>query len=77
MADVQNMQRGQITGAQLAVDTEIEKSQLPYSLVHLQTDPDCSDLLRLEGSLLSDELALVPGFPVLGRVVRFHGDHLA
>jgi hypothetical protein len=61
VADIADAQFHQITGAQLAVDAEVEQRQLPGSVRQLQADPDGPDFLRLQRGLLTDELALVPG----------------
>ena len=74
--NVANLQRGQIAGTELAVDTEVEESKLPNAFVHLQANSDRPDFLRLEGSLLSYKFSLVPGLAMLDCAVRFHHDHL-
>jgi hypothetical protein len=53
--------RDEITAAQLAVDREVEQSEVTFPAFELKPDPDCPDLLRLERALLADQATLVPG----------------
>lgn len=47
-----------ITITQLAVDREIEKSEITSALFELQLDPDCPDLLRFQSAFLANEPAV-------------------
>src|ERR1700730_12535801 len=51
-----------ITGAELAVDCQIEERKFPHALGQLKTYPDRPDFLEAQRRLLSYELAFVPGF---------------
>ena len=51
----------EVTAPQLAVEGEIEQSEVASTLFELKPDPDCPDLLWLQRALLADEAALVPG----------------
>ena len=72
MAHIAHAQLHQIAGAQLAVDAEIEQRQLPRAVLQLQSHADHPDLLELEGCLLSDELALIPGLVMCRNIDLFH-----
>jgi hypothetical protein len=61
--DIANTQINKIAPAQLAIDREVEHSQAPNLMRMLKLNSDCPDVLRLEGRLLPDQLAFVPGFP--------------
>ena len=62
MGNVSNVEANQVASPQqLAVDGEIEESQLADVPSQLQPDPDGPDLLELGRGLLADELAAVPG----------------
>jgi len=56
--------------AQCTGDPEIEERQFPGPFCHLQPYPDRPDFLGLEGSLLSDQLSLVPRLSPVSRL--FH-----
>jgi len=56
----------------LAVDTQVEERELAYSVLHLETNSKCPDVLELERSLLADDLALVPRLAVNGVGCGFH-----
>jgi hypothetical protein len=72
VTDVAHAQLHEITGAQLAIDAQVEQCKLPGPAVHLQPDPDGPDFLQLERCFLADELAFVPGFRVIRSVRMFH-----
>jgi hypothetical protein len=61
MADIPHPQLDQIAGTQFAVYRQVEQSEFPTPIGELQTQANGSDLFQLEGCLLSDNLALVPG----------------
>ena len=72
-----NSQPDQVTGAQLAVDGEIEHRQLAHEAVELQVGTNGPDLFRFQGRFLSNELAFVPGLAVEGlRVEGVVNSHL-
>lgn len=50
---------------------------VPYAVGNLESNPNCPDFLELEGGLLTDELSLVPGLPLLRRDIGLiHDWHL-
>ena len=53
-------ERDQVTGAQLAVERQIEKSQIANALRHLEPELNGPDLLCIERRLGSDQRASVP-----------------
>jgi hypothetical protein len=57
---VTNTKGNQITGSKLAVDREIEQSELANSFAKLQADANGPDVFESQRCFLSDELALVP-----------------
>jgi hypothetical protein len=63
------MQIDEIAAAQLAVDREVEHGQVSNLMRVLKLNSDGPDVLRLQRWLLTDQLAFVPGFPVMS---RFH-----
>ncbi len=55
--------RGQshkVTAAGVAVLSKVEQGKFTSPLLHWKVDPNRPDILRLQRSLLPDELALVP-----------------
>jgi hypothetical protein len=60
MADVPDLEADEVTASKLAIDSKVEESKLAHSVPHLETDPECPDVLELEWCLLADDLALVP-----------------
>jgi hypothetical protein len=63
------MQVDQVATPQLAVNREVEHGKVSNLMRILELNSDCPDVLRLQGWLLTDKLAFVPGFPVMS---RFH-----
>ena len=63
--DVADAQIDEIAAAQLAVNREVEHSQVSYLMCVLELNPDRPDVLRLQRRLLTDKFAFVPGFPML------------
>jgi hypothetical protein len=61
VGNVLHPQPYQVTGAELAVHCEIELREFACALGELESYPDSPDLALLEGRLLADEFALVPG----------------
>jgi hypothetical protein len=61
VGDIADTQRDQVAAAQLAVDREVEKSEVAQPLGELQADPDRPDLADLQRRLRAGQLALVPG----------------
>ncbi len=53
-------QRDQVIGAQLAVESEVEQSQIPDAVGNLEPDPNGPDLLSFQRRLGSNQLAPVP-----------------
>jgi hypothetical protein len=60
VANVPDLEADEVTASKLAVDSKVEKSKFTDSVVHLETDSECPDVLELEWRLLADDLALVP-----------------
>jgi hypothetical protein len=67
--DVPNVQINKIAAPELAVDSEVEHRQVSNLMRILELNPDSPDVLRLQGWFLTNQLAFVPGFPVMS---RFH-----
>jgi hypothetical protein len=65
MGYIPHMKADQVAASQLAVDGQIEQGQVANRMVVLQVDTDRPDILGLEGWLLADQLALVPGFALV------------
>ena len=65
VADIAHSQLHQITSSKLAVDRQIEQSQIPAPPSDLQAYADCPNLLELERRLLADQLALFQGSRVI------------
>lgn len=59
--DIDDLHRDQIATAQLAVDGQVEESQVAKVLGQLKPNPDRPDMFWLERSLLSQGAPLVPG----------------
>jgi hypothetical protein len=59
--DVLNLEAYQVTGSKLAIDGEVEKSQVSPSAPHFQPKSDRPHILGLQRALLANKLALVPG----------------
>jgi hypothetical protein len=60
-SDVLDAEPDQITGAKLAVYSEVEESQVTEPAIKLQARADRPDVFRLERRLWANKLALVPG----------------
>jgi hypothetical protein len=69
VGDVPNVQIDEIAAPELAVDCEVEHGQVSNLVRILELNPDGPNVLRLQGWLLSNQLALIPGFQVTS---RFH-----
>jgi hypothetical protein len=57
VAYIADAQFDDVAGAQLTVDAQIEQGQLSEPALHLKTDANCPDLLKLERGLLPNQLA--------------------
>jgi hypothetical protein len=74
VADIPHPQLDEVAGAEFAVYGQVEQGKLSAPTSELQTDANGSNLFPLEGGLLTDELALVPGRPGGGSAFcGFHG----
>ena len=60
MADIPDFESDEVASAKLAVDAQVEERKFAHSILHLQTNSKCPDVLELERRLLPDDLALVP-----------------
>jgi hypothetical protein len=60
-AHVVDLEPHEVTAPQLAVEGQIEQSEVASTLFELKPDADCPDLLWFQRALLADEAALVPG----------------
>jgi hypothetical protein len=65
MRNVPHAQLHEITRSKLAVDGQVEQSELPSPRRELQANANCPDLFQPQRRLLNDELALVPRLPVM------------
>jgi hypothetical protein len=63
--DIAYTQIDEIATAQLAINREVEHCEVSGLMRVLQLNPDGPDVLRLQWWLLTNQLAFVPGFPVL------------
>jgi hypothetical protein len=63
VADIPHPELYQITGPKFAVNGKIEQGEFSAPTGELQSNANAPDLFELEGCLLTDELALVPGRP--------------
>ena len=73
---VTNTKGNEITGSKLAVDREIEQSELANSPVKLQANANGPDVFESQRCPLSDELALVPRLAARVRCGVQHGSVL-
>jgi hypothetical protein len=60
-AHVADLEPNEVTAPQLAVEGQIEQSEVASTLFELKPDADRPDLLWLQRALLADKAALVPG----------------
>ena len=60
-AHVVDLKPHEITAPQLAVDGQIEQSEIASALFELKPDADCPDFFWLQRTLLADKPALIPG----------------
>jgi hypothetical protein len=60
-AHVVDLEPHEATAPQLAVEGQMEQSEVASALFELRPDADCPDLLWLQRALLPDEAAFVPG----------------
>ena len=58
-AHVADLEPHEVTAPQLAVEGQIEQSEVASTLFKVKPDADCPDLLWLQRALLADEAALV------------------
>ena len=66
MAYVPDPKRDEVAATQLAVDAKVEKREFAHPAFHLKTDAQRPNVLRLEGRLLPDDLALAPWLAASG-----------
>ena len=72
MAHVPDFEGDEVASAQLAVDAQVEEREFAHPAFHLQTDAQCPDVLRPEGRLLTNDLALVPRLAMSGIACGSH-----
>ena len=65
-AHVADLEPNEVTAPQLAVEGQIEQSEVASTVFELKPDADCPDLLWFQRALLADEAALVPGGTKVG-----------
>lgn len=65
MGNVAHTQADEVAATQLAVDGQVEHGEVTDSMGVLEINSNGPDVLRLQGRLLADELALVPCFALL------------
>jgi hypothetical protein len=63
MADIPHPQADEVPGSKFAVDGQVEQGKFATPNGKLQSNTNCPDLFKLEGCLLSNNLAIVPGRP--------------
>jgi hypothetical protein len=61
MTDIAHLELYEIAGTELAVDGQIEQGEFAAPTGELQANANGPNLFQLEGCLLPDELALIPG----------------
>src|SRR5439155_19740413 len=61
---VVDLQADEIAASELAVDREVEQSEISFPALQLKPNADGPDIFRLERALLPDQAALVPGCPL-------------
>ena len=66
VSDIRNPDSNQIASPKFTIDCEIEQSEIPGPIQHLQPNPYGPDLLLLEWGLLTYQFALIPGNGALG-----------
>jgi hypothetical protein len=69
MADIPNPQAYEVTGPQFAVDRQVKQGKFATPRRELQSHANCPDLFELEGRLLANDFALVPGWADSGSVL--------
>src|SRR5262252_7715371 len=72
-SNIFDLQPGDVTSSELAVDSQIEHSQVACSAGDLQLAADRPDMLWPERRLCADQLAFVPGFATCGLRDRIGG----
>jgi hypothetical protein len=77
MSDIPNLDLDEITTSQLAIDAEIEQSQVTNLQGHLKPDANCPDFLQLKWWFLSCQFALVPGTSGFYVIQKVHFDSFA
>jgi hypothetical protein len=60
-AYVVDLQADEIAASELAVDREVEQSEISFPALQLKPNANGPDIFRLERALLADQAALVPG----------------
>jgi hypothetical protein len=65
VGDVAHTQIHEIATTQLAVNREVKHCQVSGLMRVLKLNPDGPDILRFQRWLLTNQLAFIPGFPVL------------
>ena len=60
VCSVVNLQPHEVAASELAIDCEIEQSEVADPVPKLEPDPDCPDILRFQRSFLPRQTPLVP-----------------
>src|SRR6202045_5402660 len=63
-AYVVDLQTDEIAASELAVDREVEQSEISFPALQLKPNANGPDIFRLERALLPGQAALVPGSPL-------------
>jgi len=66
MSDIAHAELGYVTGSKLAVDGQIEESQISGSFRNLKPYSDGPDISQSEWGLLPDQFSFVPGLTAAG-----------
>ena len=69
---VPDLEADEVAPAELAVNSQVEESELAHPVFHLEPDSKRPEVLDLEGRLLSDDLALVPWLAMRGVTCDAH-----
>src|ERR1700738_259894 len=69
-SDIFDLDRDDVTAAQIAVDRQIEHGEVPSAGFDLEFSPDRPDVFRSQRRLCSGHLALIPGHSLMRRGSR-------
>ena len=61
MTDIPDLEGNEVAAAKLAVDSQVEQSELAHSILHLKTNAERPDVLELNGAFWPTILPLFQG----------------